>query len=175
MPRQADVRLSTPAARATDLGRGPTLRTGSGQAPCVPHNREHEERHAAGIEINAEGWKNTCIYMYKVPLRDMLKWNPGGDASWKRTRRWHSSSHSLFVLRETWSQKEQDRSSYLLLFSMFALNICYIFEAFVSGALEKASIWFVSLTRKDCREYKPASKIDCRGVVHIVRVLWGFR
>ena len=55
MPRQADVRLSTPAARATDLGRGPTLRTGSGQAPCVPHNREHEERHAAGIEINAEG------------------------------------------------------------------------------------------------------------------------
>ena len=31
------------------------------------------------------------------------------------------------------------------------------------------------LTKKYCRECKPASKIDCRGVVHIVRVLWGFR
>ena len=29
--------------------------------------------------------------------------------------------------------------------------------------------------QKKIRECKPASKIDCRGVVHIVRVLWGFR
>ena len=55
MPPRADVPLSTPRARATDLGRGPNLRMGSGRAPCVPRSREHEERPAAGKEKNAEG------------------------------------------------------------------------------------------------------------------------
>ena len=61
------------------------------------------------------------------------------------------------------------------------INICFgylLFVAFVSGAffeLKKASNWLVSLTKKDCHECKRASKIDCRGAVHIVRVLWGFR
>ena len=55
MPRRADVPLSTPTARATDLGRGPNLRMGSGRAPCVPRSLEHEERPAAARETNAEG------------------------------------------------------------------------------------------------------------------------
>ena len=55
MPPRADVPLSTPTERATDHGRGPNLRTGSGRAPCVPRTREHEERPAAGREKNAEG------------------------------------------------------------------------------------------------------------------------
>ena len=54
MPPQADVPLSTPRARATDLGRGPNLRMGSGRAPCVPRSREHEERPAAGREKKSE-------------------------------------------------------------------------------------------------------------------------
>ena len=44
MPPRADVPLSTPRARATNLGRGPNLRIGSGRAPCVPRIREHQER-----------------------------------------------------------------------------------------------------------------------------------
>ena len=64
LPR-GDVPLSTPRARATDLGRGPNLRMGSGRAPCVPRSREHEERPAAGREKNAEGWKeHTYLYIY---------------------------------------------------------------------------------------------------------------
>ena len=59
MPPRADVPLSTPRASATDLGRGPNLRMGSGRAPCVPRSREHEERRAAGRENNAEG-----MYVY---------------------------------------------------------------------------------------------------------------
>ena len=55
MPPQADVPLSTPRARATDLGRGPNLRMGSVRAPCVLRSQEHEERPAAGREKNAEG------------------------------------------------------------------------------------------------------------------------
>ena len=56
LPR-ADVPLSTPRARATDLGRAPILRIGSGRAPCVSRRREHVERPAARGEKNAEGWK----------------------------------------------------------------------------------------------------------------------
>ena len=48
MPPRADVTLSPPTTRATDLGRGPNLRMRSGRAPCAPRNREHEERRAAG-------------------------------------------------------------------------------------------------------------------------------
>ena len=55
MPPRANVLLSTPRARATDLGRGPNLRIGPGRAPCVPRSREHEERPAAGREKNVEG------------------------------------------------------------------------------------------------------------------------
>ena len=55
MPRRADVPLSIPTARDTDLGRGPHLRQGSRRAPCVPQLREYEERPAAGREKNAEG------------------------------------------------------------------------------------------------------------------------
>ena len=55
MPPRADVTLSPPTTRATDLGRGPNLRMRSGRAPCAPRNREHEERPATGREKNAEG------------------------------------------------------------------------------------------------------------------------
>ena len=55
MPPRADVPLSTPRARATDLARGPNLRMGSGRALCVPRRREHEEKPAAGREKTAEG------------------------------------------------------------------------------------------------------------------------
>ena len=92
--------------------------------------------------------KKHYIYMYyNVPLRNVLTWNPGGDASWKRTRRQHSSSHSLFMLGETWQQKQQDRSSCWVLQLIFALNICISFViALVSEAvfgLKKASNWSV--------------------------------
>ena len=60
MPPRTDVLLSTARARATDLGRGPNLRMGSGRAPCVPRSREHEERPAAGREKKKpKGEKNT--------------------------------------------------------------------------------------------------------------------
>ena len=42
MSPRADVPLSTPRARATDLSQGPHMRMGSGQAPRVPRSREHE-------------------------------------------------------------------------------------------------------------------------------------
>ena len=75
------------------------------------------------------------------------------------------------MLCETWSQKQPDRSSCWLQLSVFALNICYLFVAFVSEAffgLKKASSWLVSLIEKHRRECKPASKIDCRGAIHIL-------
>ena len=55
VPPRADVPLSTPRTRATDLGRGPNLRMGSGRAPCVPLSRAHEKRPAAVREKNADG------------------------------------------------------------------------------------------------------------------------
>ena len=58
------VRLSTARARATDLGQGPNLRTGSGRAPCVPRSREHEKRPAAGRDKNAKGPKEQYTYMH---------------------------------------------------------------------------------------------------------------
>ena len=64
MPPRADVPLSTPRARATDLGRGPNLCMGSGRALCVPRSREHEERPVVGREKMPKGKKNTFIYIY---------------------------------------------------------------------------------------------------------------
>ena len=63
-PPRADVRLWTPRARATDVGQGLNLRTGSGWTPCVPRSREHEERPAAGRAKMPTGQKNTCVCMY---------------------------------------------------------------------------------------------------------------
>ena len=69
MPPRADVPLSTPKAHATDLGWGPYLRTGSRRAPCVPRNRDHEEKPAAARQKLPKG-ENThldihvCIYIY---------------------------------------------------------------------------------------------------------------
>ena len=54
----------------------------------------------------------------------------------------------------------------------------YLFVVFVSEAffgLKKASDLLVSLTKEDCRDYKPASTIDCRGIGHTARVLRRFR
>ena len=68
MPPRADVPLSTPKAHATDLGWGPYLRTGSRRAPCVPRNRDHEEKPAAARQKLPKG-ENThldihvCIYI----------------------------------------------------------------------------------------------------------------
>ena len=64
IPPRADLPLSTPRERATDLGQGPNLRAGSERAPCVPRNREHEKRPAAGRAKNAEGPKKLCLYVY---------------------------------------------------------------------------------------------------------------
>ena len=72
MPPRADVPLSKPRACATDLGRGPNLRMGSGRAPCVPRSREHEERPATGIEIKCRRVTKhiyICIHIYKISLR----------------------------------------------------------------------------------------------------------
>ena len=67
MPLPADVPLSRASARATDLGRGPNLRIGSGRAPCVPRSREHEERPAARRENMPMCEKKTHLYtsLYK--------------------------------------------------------------------------------------------------------------
>ena len=137
------------------------------------------------VQVKSRGWlklkRDTqvtqiiYIYIQGSPSGCVFKWNLGGDASWKGTRRKHSSSHSLFMLGETWSQNQQERTSCWLLLLILASNICYLFVAFVSEAffgLKKTSNWLVSLTKKDCGECKPASKIDCRGVVHIFRVLF---
>ena len=59
----------------------------------------------------------------RFPFGLCVTWNPGGDASWwKGTRRWYSSSHSLFILEETWSKRQQDRSSCWLLLMFCTLN-----------------------------------------------------
>ena len=44
-------------------------------------------------------WKN----IYKVPVRDVCDAKSRGDAIWKGTQREHSSSHSLYMLEETWN------------------------------------------------------------------------
>ena len=64
MTPRADVPLSTPRARSTDLGRGPNLRMWFGRAPCVPRSREREERPAAESEKMPKGGKITFIYTY---------------------------------------------------------------------------------------------------------------
>ena len=88
IPPRVNLPLWPPRACATDLGQGPNVRAGSGRAPCVPRSRDHEERPAAGREKNAEGWKkHIYIYVQGSPSGCALKWNPGGNASWKRTRR----------------------------------------------------------------------------------------
>ena len=67
MPPRADVTRSTPRIRATDLGRGPNLRMGSGRAPCPPRSREHEERPAVGREKKCRRVKkHIYIYIYIV-------------------------------------------------------------------------------------------------------------
>ena len=66
MPPRADVPLSKPRACATDLGRGPNLRMGSGRAPCVPRGREHEERRATGRKKMPKGEKTHWV---SRPLR----------------------------------------------------------------------------------------------------------
>ena len=61
-----------------------------------------------------------------------------------------------------------------------SINICFEHLYFIrnsfglwGGFRVEESVELISLTKNECRECKP-SKIDCRGVVHIVRVLWGF-
>ena len=63
IPPRADLPLWTPRARATDPGQGPNLGAGSGRPPCLPRNREHEGRPAAGREKNAEWAKKTHLYI----------------------------------------------------------------------------------------------------------------
>ena len=67
MPPRADMPLSTPSARATDFGRGPNLRIGSGRAPRVPRSREHEERPAPEEKQMPKDEKNTFIYFENFP------------------------------------------------------------------------------------------------------------
>ena len=72
VPPRAGVPLSTPRARATDLGRGPNLLIGSGRAPCVPRSREDEEKPAAGKEKMTNGEKKAhthiCICLRYNPI-----------------------------------------------------------------------------------------------------------
>ena len=65
MLSRADVPLTTPRARATDLGRGLNLRMGSGRAPCVPteprargETRGRERKKCRMVK------KRIYIYMY---------------------------------------------------------------------------------------------------------------
>ena len=64
---------------------------------------------------------------YKVPLRDVCDVKSRG---WRKlmkgTRRQHNSSRSLFMLKETWSKKQQGRSScWLLLFTLNIISYSY--------------------------------------------------
>ena len=104
MPTRADVPLSTPRARATDLDRVPNLRMGSGRAPCIPRSREHEERPAAGREKKClKGEKNTFICIYFVCIYIICRRFLTGDALSisvtsretvsRRALEWHKSLH----------------------------------------------------------------------------------
>ena len=55
---------------------------------------------------------------------------------------------------------------------LFICSFLSYLEAFFG--LRKASNGLDSRAKKDCRECKPASNVDCRGLTHIVRALWGF-
>ena len=125
--------------------------------------------------------KNTHIsYIHKVPLRDVCWSDISGG---KQVEQGHAGNTAVATACLCGVKHGHKRSrtgvpADYVLSLIFALNICYLLVAFVSevfAGLKKASNWLVSLTKKDCRECKPASKIDCRGVIHIVRVLWRFR
>ena len=135
IPPRGDLPLWTPRARATDLGQGPNLRAGSGRAPCVPRSREHEKRPATGREQMPKCQKNTFIHSNTrfSPPACVSREIPGVTQA-DKGHTGNSSSHSLLMLGKTWSQEQQDRSSYWLLLLIFALNICYLFLAFVSEA-----------------------------------------
>ena len=164
IPPRTDFPLRTPRARATDLGPGPNLRAGSGRAPCVPRSREHEEGAAAGREKNAEGPKKH-IYIYIYVQGSISRFVSREIPGVTQVENGHSGNtaavakvHLCWV--KTWSKNQQGRSSCWLLLKLFALNIWYLFVAFVSEAffgLKKASNWLVSLTNKNCRECKPSS------------------
>ena len=69
MSPRADVPLSTPRARATDLGRGPNLRIGSGGLP-VCHGTESTRKDPRPEEKEMpKGEKNTFIYIQGPPSR----------------------------------------------------------------------------------------------------------
>ena len=63
MPPRADFPLSTPRARAADLGRGPNLRMGSGRAPCVPR-AESTRKDPWPEEEKMPNREKTHLYMY---------------------------------------------------------------------------------------------------------------
>ena len=101
IPPWGDLPLWTSRARATDLGQGPNLRTGSWWAPCVPRSREHEERSAAGRNKNADGPKNhTHIYIYEyIRIYASLStgwWRPGALST--TPREWPSPRVRVHIL-----------------------------------------------------------------------------
>ena len=63
IPSRGNLCLWTPRARATDLGRGPNVRAGSGRAPCVPRSRSTRKDPRPEEEKMSKGQK-THLYMY---------------------------------------------------------------------------------------------------------------
>ena len=69
MPPRADVPLSTPGARVTDLGRGSNLRIGPGRAPCVPRAESTRKDPRPEEKKMPKGEKtHLSIYMYEYIL-----------------------------------------------------------------------------------------------------------
>ena len=126
-----------------------------------------------------KGEKNTFLYMYNVPLRDVC-WSEISGVT--QVVHGHAGNTAVATAYLCWV-KHGNRNSrtgvpvdYYYQHLLWTL-ICYLFVAFVSETFfgsKKSSNWLVSLTIKDCRECKPASNVDCRGLTHIVRALWGF-
>ena len=79
---------------------------------CITQLAKLRFNHSIG---RTHSWRfHFCMKGKRFPFGMGVALNPEGDASWwKGTRRWHSStrSHSLFMLEETLSKKQQDRRS----------------------------------------------------------------
>ena len=117
-------------------------------------------------------------YRYKVPLPDMC-WSqiPGVT----QVEKGYAGNTAVATAYSSWVE-HGNRSSrtgvpagyyFQCLFWTFNCSIFICgFRLLRVFLVEKASNWLVSLTNKDCRE--PASKTDCRGAVHVARVLRGF-
>ena len=156
---------------------GPKLGCGVGAGSVRPTEPRVRGKTGGRKRKNAEGPKKH-IYTCVQGFRDVLKWIPGVT----QVENGHAGNTAVATAYLCWV-KHGNRNSrtgvpvdYYYQHLLWTL-ICYLFVAFVSETFfgsKKSSNWLVSLTIKDCRECKPASNVDCRGLTHIVRALWGF-